>query len=397
MFKKKVDDIFIRFFAGPWELAIPIIPDQEITTEIIFDKESSWDEHNFISENTVPKLEYGIDEKHLFKIIKNKVKAHPIQLSLQGPTGVGKSTLVCYLINSLLSLNKKVILLDIDIGQPIIGSPGLIYAYKVFIISLHDRLFLQYWTTPALRLHKSWLQHYLSEVSSTIQLKITGVDLTKCIRIYRSKIKELSNIVQHYLSRLKEKRLYTLINKHGFNHSIGLKLINEAINKLSINTILEIKKYNFSRVDEKSVDESLVNCSENTNSELATESEKMISNNTNVHKLNNKYIPTGNYLNDTSIQSNKMSNPNVQMSNPNDQMSNPNDQMSSPNDQMSNPNVQMSNPNVQMSNPNVQNTTHYYLEYYPLKIYDKDEKAIKKVARWNLYRNIPVSSLAKYD
>ncbi len=67
---------------------------------------------------------------HVWEEVKEKFIKKGKKLIVIGGSDSGKSTFILYLANSLFSINKKVCVLDLDIGQSNIGPPGTIgYGY----------------------------------------------------------------------------------------------------------------------------------------------------------------------------------------------------------------------------------------------------------------------------
>jgi polynucleotide 5'-hydroxyl-kinase GRC3/NOL9 len=73
---------------------------------------------------------------HEWEEVKEKFYFNGKKLIVVGGSDSGKSTFILYLANSLVSLNKKVCVLDLDIGQSNIGPPGTIgYGYVENLIN----------------------------------------------------------------------------------------------------------------------------------------------------------------------------------------------------------------------------------------------------------------------
>jgi polynucleotide 5'-hydroxyl-kinase GRC3/NOL9 len=73
---------------------------------------------------------------HEWEEVKEKFYFKGKKLIVVGGSDSGKSTFILYLANSLVSLNKKVCVLDLDIGQSNIGPPGTIgYGYVENLIN----------------------------------------------------------------------------------------------------------------------------------------------------------------------------------------------------------------------------------------------------------------------
>lgn len=69
--------------------------------------------------------------RRVHNFLRNSKHASDMRILVCGPGGTGKSTAVRCIINSLLSWNKEVVLIDTDVGQPEMNLPGLIAAHSV--------------------------------------------------------------------------------------------------------------------------------------------------------------------------------------------------------------------------------------------------------------------------
>ncbi|SOV10677.1 conserved Plasmodium protein, unknown function [Plasmodium sp. gorilla clade G2] len=112
------------------------------------DKDKWWNnfkinkgKENIFEISSVEECKYEIDENHNFVETKenDNVKKddsifslwNTFSISIIGDKGKGKSFFVINFINNLLNYYKGVILIDIDVGQPIIGLSGFLSIYKI--------------------------------------------------------------------------------------------------------------------------------------------------------------------------------------------------------------------------------------------------------------------------
>ncbi|KJP84876.1 hypothetical protein AK88_05491 [Plasmodium fragile] len=169
-------------------------------------------------------------------------------IMIMGNKGKGKSLLVMNLVNNLLNFHEEVYLVDIDVGQPIIGISGFLSIYKI----------------------KGPLNNYnFFEKKAKCIKKIFfgGCSIGENINYYIECLEYLYFYLFHiYFEKKKNKRRVTnkmneccypvLINTFGWVENIGLLLLNLNIYLSNCNFIVQIDS---------------LKCEENVKSKLSKE------------------------------------------------------------------------------------------------------------------------------
>lgn len=163
-----------------------------------------------------------IVDQHIAQEITDKMlkRCHKNEWSctlIAGGKGVGKSTKMRYLINTLLPVSKMVVLVDVDPGQAECTPPGCI-SYSLIAQPLVGPNFTHL-KAPA------------------FQLYIGDVDVSRCITRYIESIKMLINKLSScpVLSRLP-----IVVNTMGFSHGIGWDIILFTIKLIRPSFVVQI-------------------------------------------------------------------------------------------------------------------------------------------------------------
>ncbi|EUD65735.1 hypothetical protein C922_03983 [Plasmodium inui San Antonio 1] len=163
---------------------------------------------------------------------REKETSNIFSIMVMGEKGKGKSLLTMNLVNNLLNFHEKVYLVDIDVGQPIIGISGFLSIYKI----------------------KSPLYNYnFFEKKAKCVKKIFfgGCSIEENFRYYISCLEHLYFYLFHiYFEKKKRKRRVSnkmneccypvVINTFGWVENMGLLLLNLNIYLSNCNFIVQI-------------------------------------------------------------------------------------------------------------------------------------------------------------
>lgn len=182
----------------------------------------------FPNTNNNIQCNFNVDQEHsnllqinpeLDPIIKNMNSNTRTLLS--GGKGVGKSTALRYIVNKLLLRYKKVLVIDLDPGQPEFTIPGCLSATIVY-----DPVFGPNYTH--LR------EPYKSVFVSNIDISAKPLDYMKNVRL-------LISLCEHVTS------MPTIINYMGYTRGFGLNIFSSVVGCVKPSSIINILSSNPAR------------------------------------------------------------------------------------------------------------------------------------------------------
>lgn len=151
--------------------------------------------------------------------IENLNEENHTRLMLCGGKGVGKSTLLRYLVNKLLNVRKEVYVMDLDPGQPEFTVPGAISIIKV--------------TSALLGPNYTHLQ----EAEKTIFVPSINVSAD-----YESYLDAVRKLIAHL-----PQSVPVVVNYMGFTKGIGLFLTSMILGLLKADVVVQIESQNENR------------------------------------------------------------------------------------------------------------------------------------------------------